>query len=1093
MAVATFEEFLDALNEVSATRSAAGFAFEPAVKWFLETDPRYSSRLKKIWLWKDWPKRWGPDTGIDLIAEDVDGKIWAIQSKQYDPKGGLLSKTHIDSFLADSINELIDCRLLVTTSQGLGRNATQTVARQNRVCPINVLSYADLVSAPVEWPSDPVNLKGGKPRQASKPRPHQRKALKDLDGLADRGQLIMACGTGKTLTALWASERLNSQRTLVLLPSLTLLSQTVTEWTANQSREFAYLPVCSDETVSRGSDAAMMFTSDLQFPVTTDRDEIAAFLRRRGRRVIFSTYQSSPQIAAAQGLGRVPHFDLVIADEAHRCAGRTSSDYATVLHGDQIRAKKRLFMTATPRTFTARVRGKASERGLEIASMDDSKVFGPVMHELNFGSAIEQDLLSDYQLVVVGVDDEAYGAMINERQIVEVEDGFATDAETLATQVAIAKAIRNYELKRIITFHSRIKRASQFAKQLPRTISWMSSRWRPKGKVMTDYVSGEMPTGERNRRLSNLREVAPGDHAVLSNARCLSEGIDVPTLDGVAFVDPRRSQVDIVQAVGRAIRRSESKSKGTIIVPVYIRRGDDPNEMLTKSEFEPVWAVVRALRAHDETLGEALDEVRLQLGKSHGTVPSLPPKIVLDLPSSIDETFASAIRTHLVEHSTQSWNEHYGALLKFVEVEGHSKVPDHHVVIMESHELPLGNWVHNQRSFGKNGTLPEDRKRKLESVRGWVWDIREFLYQRSFEAMSTYIEKEGHSRIEAKYVTTHDGEEITLGHWAAKQRHEYRRGNLPDERIKRLQQLDNWVWEPLDEIWQLSLEALRQFIEREESFPLQKHAERFSGNDFRIGNWVNMQRTLKKKGELSQERIEQLESIPGWLWEPRVVFEQNFEFLRSFVDREGHARVPQTHLEKIKGEEFHLGAWIGKQRSKKANERLSAEYEKKLEALPGWEWTPVTAAYERHLKGLRQFAAREGHSMVPFDHQETVDGINLDLGQWVSVKRGARKRNKLTTEQIQDLEELKGWTWNKRDENFALSLAALQQFADREGRSLPRNDHVETLGVHELKIGLWVYNRKRDFQQGRLSHERIAVLEDLPNWTWDVGQHLFSN
>ena len=225
---------------------------------------------------------------------------------------------------------------------------------------------------------------------------------------ADRGQLIMACGTGKTLTSLFIKEKLAAQRTLVLVPSLSLLKQTMRVWFANRRDEFAALPVCSDATVSRDDDAAVMYTSDLGVPVTTDAAEIAAFLRKRGQRVVFSTYQSSPQIAEAFKLGRVPAFDLVIADEAHRCAGPVSSDFATVLDPVKIKAQRRLFMTATPRYFTGRVIREAKEADFEYASMDDEEKFGAVFHRLGFSDAIKRGLLTDYQVAVVGVDDAMY-------------------------------------------------------------------------------------------------------------------------------------------------------------------------------------------------------------------------------------------------------------------------------------------------------------------------------------------------------------------------------------------------------------------------------------------------------------------------------------------------------------------------------------------------------------------------------------------------------------------------------------------------------------------------------------------------------------
>ena len=368
---------------------------------------------------------------------------------------------------------------------------------------------------------------------------------------ADRGQMIMACGTGKTLAALFIHEKLAAERTLVLVPSLSLLAQTLREWTANSKAGFDFLPVCSDESVAE-PDAVVSNTSDLGFPVTTDAGEIATFLRRRsGPRVVFSTYQSSPQIARAFRLGRVPAFDLVIADEAHRCAGRVSSDFATILDSEKIRARRRLFMTATPRYFTGRVVREANEADFEVASMEDEATFGSLLHRLGFAEAIERDLLTDYQVVVVGVDDATYLDWAQRGRFVTIDGNEVTDARSLAGQIGLAKAMRRYDLHRTITFHSRVNRAREFADSLPEVIAWIPARQRPTGPVWSDYASGEMPAGQRHALLQHLGRLDHVERGLLANARCLAEGVDVPTLDSVAFIDPRRSEVDIVQAVGR--------------------------------------------------------------------------------------------------------------------------------------------------------------------------------------------------------------------------------------------------------------------------------------------------------------------------------------------------------------------------------------------------------------------------------------------------------------------------------------------------------------------------------------------------------------
>jgi len=247
----------------------------------------------------------------------------------------------VDKFLSESVNERIDYRLLIATTDQIGENSRKVIHRQNEVIPVSMVLLNDLEQAPLIWPSNVDDLDSGKKAPKKTALPHQAEAINaTASNLVDRGQLIMACGTGKTLTALWITEKLESKRTLVLLPSLLLVSKTLSEWVAHANEPFAYLPVCSDETVTRGADTIMSSTSDLAFPSTTDRDDISNFLREPGNRVVFSTYQSSPRIAEAFKHGNVPGFDLVIADEAHRCAGKVASEYGTVLDEESIPAKR---------------------------------------------------------------------------------------------------------------------------------------------------------------------------------------------------------------------------------------------------------------------------------------------------------------------------------------------------------------------------------------------------------------------------------------------------------------------------------------------------------------------------------------------------------------------------------------------------------------------------------------------------------------------------------------------------------------------------------------------------------------------------------
>ena len=598
--------FSDLFARLDPDPRVRGRQFEHVCKWFLTNDPMYKTTLRKVWLWKEWTGRWGIDAGIDLVAEDHDGRLWAIQCKAYKPESSI-TKADVDTFLSESSRAIFSYRLLIATTDKRHHVARRTMDDQEKK--VGFVGLSDLLTSEVDWRTNPLDMRPSPPPKPAKPRDHQREAIRDVvKGFksTDRGQLIMACGTGKTLTSLFIKEKLDAERTLVLLPSLSLLKQTMQVWKIHAKVPFEALPVCSDETVNQSEDEAVAHSSELGVPVTTDPAEIAAFLRRRsGPRVVFSTYQSSPQLAAAFALERVPQFDIALADEAHRVAGDESTVFATILNAHTIKARRRLFMTATPRYYTGRVLKAAQDEDLEVATMNDPVKFGTVFHRLTFGEAIRRKLLTDYQVAVVGVDDATYRVWAEKGTLVK-RDGKPTDARTLASQIGLAKAMRKYDLRRVISFHSLISRAHRFASEFPEVVEWMPARQRPKGALWSNYASGEMTAGERHLRLQRLRQLEAGERGLLTNARCLSEGVDVPTLDGVAFIDPRHSEVGIVQAVGRAIRLAEDKTVGTIVIPVFIDTETDADTALKDSSFKKVWDVIKALRAHDEELSEQI-------------------------------------------------------------------------------------------------------------------------------------------------------------------------------------------------------------------------------------------------------------------------------------------------------------------------------------------------------------------------------------------------------------------------------------------------------------------------------------------------------
>lgn len=986
--MSTFADFLLTFSKDPAQK---GREFELFVKHFLKADPEWNTQVEEIWLWDEFPGRWGPDCGIDLVFRDKNGEHWAVQAKCYASEYEI-TKSDVDRFLSESNRKEIQHRLLISTTDRINANAKRVCEAQEKL----VVRYglSNFESATVDYPSHINQLLNVRRGSTPTPRAHQLEAIEAVSKgflTSDKGQLIMACGTGKTYTSLWIKEKIKAKSAVVLVPTLGLLSQTLREWTSASNEPFEALCVCSDTTAGKVADETVHSISDLAFPVTSDHGEIAHFLKKDVAKVIFATYQSSRLIAEAQTDQTIPDFDLIIADEAHRLAGKTTSEFSIALDNKRLRAKKRLFATATPKVYATSVKKSAESRGIEIVSMEDGGAFGEAFFKLPFGEAIRRGLLTDYRVVVIGVDDQMIASWIQNRELLSTDTGYQNDAESMGTQIGLLKGMKDYDLKRVISFHSKIKRAEQFSKELNAVADWVELAADQAEHIEADYVSGEMPTFKRRQKLRDLKNLQQSDRRVLSNARCLAEGIDVPTLDGVAFIDPKSSQVEIIQAVGRAIRLSPDKKVGTIVLPVFLGNGASAEELAETSGFKAIWNVLNALKAHDEDLANELNQLRFELGRHPGKgVQGDPPKVTFDLPRMIDHAFADKLKAIVIEQTSQSWEFWYGLLLRYVEEHGNANVHGKYVDPITGYRL--GNWVSAQR--GKKSALPLDKIGRLESCPGWAWNRIDEMWEEGFNQLLSYTKSKGTSRVPARYT---DQCGYKLGGWVAKQRMDS--DQLAADKRERLEQLPDWSWDPFQDLWDQGYQALHEFALQNLHCSVPRRSVYTSaGNDVNI--WVNRQRN--KKDSLTQEQLTKLEALPGWSWNPyEDAWLEMYEYLKQFANSNGNCFVPTTCVLK-NGK--NLGHWVNDQRKKRG--KLSHYQKEQLEAIPNWTWDAAKSKWDASLSLLNKYVQEIGNANVPSTYR-TEDGYLL--GSWVRTQR--KKRASLTAEQTSALERLTGWVW----------------------------------------------------------------------------------
>lgn len=970
-----------------------------------------------------------------------------------------LTWSELSTFIGISDSYSIRCRVLITNCDTFPEILKD---RRGFFCirgsDLDRLDEEDF-RAIAAWLENSVYVKSRK-----KPLQHQVEAIHSICPALrqyDRVSAIMACGTGKTLVSLWVVEQMQVGKVLVLVPSLSLLRQVLHEWLRETIMSpLAYLCVCSDGTVSDGIDSISTSQTDLDFPVSTDRESVRGFLDREfdGVKIIFSTYQSAHIVGESLADGEM--LDLAIFDEAHKTAGRKGRNLSFALNDENIPIQKRLFFTATPRHYNPHKKNNESENEL-VFSMDAVDVYGPQAYVLNFGEAARRGIICEYRIIISIITSE----MITKDDLfcgcVDVcnED---ISARVVANQIALKDAVLKYNVKKIFTFHSTVKAAASFAsesgfgvkKNLPHFSAF--------------HVSGKMPTALRERQMRDFRLA---HQAVMSNARCLTEGVDVPSVDMVAFLSPRRSKVDIVQATGRTMRKSPGKACGYVFVPLYleIESGESVEEAVSRSNFDEIWDVVNSLQEQDDVL---CDIIR-GYGESKGSGDIYDIGVLKDKIDIIGnyiefDSIQKSVAVKCLDNLYSPWDCSYGKIKKFYEKYGHCDVG------LQEDGASLQGWASRQRSLYKNGLLAQNKVLLLEKL-GFIWDVQAIkgfdTWMKWYGKLKEYVDKFGDPHVPRTY------EDSKLASWVWIQRiqryKQYGHKNLlSDQQVELLDKL-GFRWDAREEKWRETLLALKSFKSEFGHFNVEYVYGRCS-----LSNWVRAQRISYSNKLLSEERTNLLDEI-GFTWENEFTlfdlkWDEMFEKLKQYYSVYNDADVPSSWQD-----DPMLARWVSTQRQKYKKNLLSEKQICQLNEL-NFTWKHRERdTWEDRYRELVSFKQKHGHWDVPVNYVEMPK-----LRTFVSNLRHQMKAGKLSKDRLSLLEKIDFQIDGEAADKWSRSFDQLLEFKKTYGHcDVPYN-------YHDRHLASWVAMQRHYKIKGLISGDREDKLNKI-GFLW--GSNLWKN
>ena len=910
----SWQEFENKLSKLS--KKEKGDAFEELTRLYFLTDPLYISRFDKVWHHSKIPQDVKdtldlPQTeiGIDLVCKTKKGEYWAVQCKFHQDTSVNLNIKELSTFFSETEKRIADnkfsYRMAVSSAEEIGNKLKNRKSKK-----IGYLLYDIWSSLEKEQfdafrkilNNEKIDIKCAVPRK------HQKDAIancvsyfKNKDNT--RGKLIHPCGSGKSLTGYWCAQSLKAKTIIICVPSIALVRQTLETWVREaigNNIKVDWIAVCSDEEVSLKDEPAMQ-EEDLDIEVTTDPAVITEFFSKSNAelKILITTYQSGKVVSAGVKKAKV-EFDLGIYDEAHKTVGHKDKLFAYLLYDNNVPVHRRIFMTATEKQY----RGDSGD----VLSMDDESLYGNIIDQLSFKAALEQNppMLCDYKIVTTIILQSEIDNLVRKNKGVkpdgkEWQNG--SDASTFASLIVLRKLIKKAGIKHAVSFHRSIKRATEF-KQLNMEAEQVDKSL---GELETFHVSGKDGSGKRTATLERYKNSNVG---LITNARCLTEGVDVPAIDAVLFADPKQSKIDIVQAAGRALRIYEGKKYGYIIVPIVINENDASS---SDKAFDQIVSVVCALGANDERIVEEFKDI--SQGSTGGggifTIENIPEIIKIKY-----KDFESNINLKILNRIDGGFSIGFKHLQEYFEREGHSNVPHSYKI----DGFNLGKWVSHRRTNFKENKLSKDKIEKLKTV-NFIFYFAQERWNIGFKHLQEYFERKGHSNAPQGY--TIDG--FKLGNWVATQRERFKENDHSKEQLKKLKTV-NFIYHPTQEIFNTGYEYLQEYYECEGHSNVPYIYE---VDGFKLGDWVSRQRAKFKNNKLSKNQIKKLKAVNFIFDAIQEQFDYGFKNLQEYFEREGNSHVLTTYT--ING--FKLGGWVDRQRKNFKKNKLSKNQIEKLKTV----------------------------------------------------------------------------------------------------------------------------------------------------------------